>query len=213
VGGLVAGVLWETAGWTFASFAVGSARYQVIYSGFAIGVVFLVWIFLSWLILLLGARLAFYVQHPESLRDPAAANRLSPRLAEEMALLVMARVARAYLGGGRPPDPEGLARELGVPVEMVEPVTGDLQLAGLLVATGGVSGTGEGWGFVPGRSPERLPLTDVLAAVRTAGDQEAFTPSRLPADPRVDRYFDALQQAQQEVLRGATAADLAEPEA
>lgn len=213
-GGLVAGVLWETAGSAFGSFAVGSTRYTVIYSGFAIGVVFLVWIFLSWLILLLGARLAFYIQNPQSLRDPVAAARLSPRLAEHLALLVVARVARTYLAGqGAAPDPETLAHELGVPLELLEPVTADLQAAGLLVATRGDGESGSAWGFLPGRSPERMGLTEVLAAVRTAGGQEAFAPGRLPADARVDRYCDALEDSQRRVLAQATAADLAEPEA
>ncbi|HKJ71423.1 MAG TPA: YihY/virulence factor BrkB family protein, partial [Gammaproteobacteria bacterium] len=210
-GGLAAGVLWEAAGWTFGSFAVGSARYTVVYSSFAIGVVFLVWIFLSWLILLLGARLAFYVQHPESLRDPSADARLSPRLAERLALLVMARVARTYLAGEGPaPDTEGLARELGVPLELLEPVTADLQGAGLLVAAGRDAGSEAGWGFLPGRSPERLPLSAVVGAVRTAGGHEAFAPVRLPADPGVDRFYDAMEGGVEAALRGATAADLAE---
>ena len=214
IAGLAAGILWETAGWTFASFTVGSTRYQIIYSGFAIGVVFLVWVFLSWLILLLGARLAFYLQHPESLRAPAAANRLSPRLAERLALLVMARASRSYLAGEGPvPDTDSLAHELGVPLELLEPVTSDLQRAGLLVATGGDPDGGQAWGFVPGRSPERLPLAEVLAAVRTAAGQEAFAPERLPADARVDRFYGALEAGRQEVLAGATVADLAAPEA
>jgi membrane protein len=208
VGGLVAGILWETAGWTFASFAVGSTRYQVIYSGFAIGVVFLVWIFLSWLILLLGARLAFYMQHPGSLRDPAYAARLSPRLAERLALLTVARVSRRYLAGqGAAPDTEGLATELAVPVELLEPVVEDLIHSGLLISAGGAAG--EAWGLLPARSPERMPAADILAAVRTAGGQEAFVPGRLPPDPQVDRYLEALEADRQGVLAGVTAADLA----
>ena len=207
-GGLVAGILWEAAGWTFASVALGSVRYQVIYSGFAIGVVFLVWIFLSWLILLLGARLAFYVQHPGSLRDPAYAARLSPRLAERLALLTVARVSRGYLAGQDiAPDTEALAAELAVPVELLEPVIDDLAHSGLLVTTGGPGG--EAWGLLPARSPERMPAADILAAVRTAGGREAFAPGRLPPDAGVDRYVQALDAGRAELLAGVTAADLA----
>ena len=65
IGGIVTGVLWEILGWIFASFVVTSANYQAIYSGFAITILFLVWLQISWLILLTGANITFYLQNPE----------------------------------------------------------------------------------------------------------------------------------------------------
>ncbi len=64
-GGIVAGVLWNTAGWVFASFIVASTTYTVIYSTFATLIMFMIWLYLGWLILLVGASIAFYDQHPE----------------------------------------------------------------------------------------------------------------------------------------------------
>jgi len=60
-------VLWQTAGWAFAAFVVSSTHYAAIYSSFAILVLFLIWLYVSWLVLLVGAALAFYLQHPEYL--------------------------------------------------------------------------------------------------------------------------------------------------
>ena len=65
IGGIIIGVLWEILGWIFASFVVTSANYQAIYSGFAITILFLVWLQISWLILLTGANITFYLQNPE----------------------------------------------------------------------------------------------------------------------------------------------------
>lgn len=59
-GGLVAGVLWETVGKLFASFVAGSANYTAIYSGFAVVLLGMFWLYISWLILLLGAQVAYY---------------------------------------------------------------------------------------------------------------------------------------------------------
>ncbi|MGH8736211.1 MAG: YihY/virulence factor BrkB family protein [Burkholderiales bacterium] len=64
-GGVVGGILWQSAGWAFALFAASSTRYAAIYSSFAI--LFMLWLYLSWLILLFGAAVSFYVQHPEHL--------------------------------------------------------------------------------------------------------------------------------------------------
>ena len=63
-GGIVAGVLWETTGWAFASVIVSSTNYAAIYSSFAILILFLIWLYLSWLILLTGAQVSYYHQHP-----------------------------------------------------------------------------------------------------------------------------------------------------
>jgi membrane protein len=65
--GIVAGLMWQSAGWAFATFVVSSARYSAIYSSFAILVLFLLWLYVSWLVLLIGADMAFYLQHPEYL--------------------------------------------------------------------------------------------------------------------------------------------------
>lgn len=69
LGGIVAGSAWQTAGWGFVLFAATSGSYEAIYSGFAILILFLIWLYLSWLILLVGA------SRP---RRPAAASRGRP---------------------------------------------------------------------------------------------------------------------------------------
>ena len=63
IGGLVAAVLWQTVGWAFAVFVASSTRYYVIYSSFAILLLFLLWLHVGWLIVLLGAQVTYAHQH------------------------------------------------------------------------------------------------------------------------------------------------------
>ena len=75
--GLLAGAAWAAVGGLFTSFIVNVTRNEAIYSGFAIVLAAMIWLQLSWLILLLGAQLAFYLQNPAYLRpvqSPADAN-------------------------------------------------------------------------------------------------------------------------------------------
>ena len=65
-GAIVAGLLWRWTGILFAGFAGGSTSYTAIYSGFAILLLFMIWLYLGWMILLIGASIAYYHQHPES---------------------------------------------------------------------------------------------------------------------------------------------------
>ena len=63
VGGFAGGILWASAGAFFATFILYASRTQLIYSGFAVAITTLIWLYLSWLILLIGAQIAFYYQH------------------------------------------------------------------------------------------------------------------------------------------------------
>ena len=65
VGGVIAGVLWKITGWGFATFIASSAKYAAIYSSFAILILLLIWMYLSWLILLVGSQIAYFVQNPK----------------------------------------------------------------------------------------------------------------------------------------------------
>ena len=90
IGGLVAGFLWHTA------FIASSTKYTAIYSGFAILVLLLIWLYVNWLVLLLGSQIAFYVQHPQYVTQQRVRLVLSNRLKEQLALAVMYEVGRNH---------------------------------------------------------------------------------------------------------------------
>jgi membrane protein len=93
IGGVVAGVLWQSSGWAFAAFIASSSKYAAIYSGFAIVIMLLIWLYVNWLVLLLGAQVAFYLQYPQYLTRHPVALRPSNRLRERLALQLMFLVA------------------------------------------------------------------------------------------------------------------------
>ena len=64
LGGFLSGLLWEATGWMFASFVITSTNYTALYSTFATPILFLLWLEMGWLILLIGADISFYHQHP-----------------------------------------------------------------------------------------------------------------------------------------------------
>src|SRR5262249_34860106 len=96
LGGLFAGVTWAATGRLFTSFIVSMSRYEAIYSGFAIVLVAMLWLYLSWLILLLGAQLAFYLQNPDYLRLGQRTEVMSNALRERLALNAMLLIGRDF---------------------------------------------------------------------------------------------------------------------
>ncbi len=203
-GGLVAGVLWETSGWAFASFVVKSAKYTAIYSGFAILIMFMIWLYLSWLIVLVGASVAYYHQHPESVTSYRRELRLSNRMQEKLALLVMFLVGNNYYDNLPALTLEEFAQSLNVPMEALEPIMEALEGYGLLSQTANEPPT-----YLPARPLDTAELKDVLDAVRGANEIVDLKPQSESAELAVDQLVDHLDQAMAGALRGSTLKDLA----
>lgn len=204
VGGVVAGVLWQTTGWVFASFVVGSAKYTAIYSAFATLIMFMLWLYLTWLILLVGASIAFYFQFPNYLTLSRSELKLSMRVRERVALHVMHLVGRSHYEQSPRWSGARLAETLGMPMELVEPVLDILEQEGLLVEN-----CEEEPYYLPGRPLDTTPVADVLLAVRRAGENKSFNLHRLPEAPLVDAVVDGLEDARAGALDGRTLKSLA----
>jgi membrane protein len=158
-GGFAAGLIWALVGEMFAAFLVYSSSLIVVYTGFAIVLTTLIWVYLSWLILLIGAQFAFYLQFPQYLRHGQEPFELAGKDREQVAMSVMYLVGRDYAAGKNHWSSQHLAAELDIPGIVLAPILTCLEEAGLIVAT-------ERQQFVPGRDPEAIPLGDILDAVR-----------------------------------------------
>ncbi len=203
-GGLVAGVLWETSGWAFASFVVKSAKYTAIYSGFALLIMFMIWVYLSWLIVLVGASVAYYHQHPEAVTAHRRELRLSSRMQEKLALLVMFLIGSRYYDNLPALSLEEFVQSFNVPMEALEPIMEALEGHGLLTLTADEPPT-----YVPARPLDTTGLKDVLDAVRGADEMVDFKPQSESAELAVDQLVDHLDQAMTGALQGSTLKDLA----
>jgi len=159
VGGMAAGVAWAAASAFFASFIANSAGRIEVYGAFALGIVVLIWLYLNWLILLIGAQLSFYVQNPEYLLTGRADIELPNRMRETLALAVMRIVGTEFLRGRLGPKSADLAPGLGVPATVLSYVFQHLKNDSLIVVT-------EDQRLVPGRALDNILLADILAAVR-----------------------------------------------
>ncbi len=204
VGALVAGILWQTIGWGFASFVVTSTNYTAIYSGFAILVVFMIWLYLAWIILLVGTSIAFYHQHPEHLAARRRDVRLSARLRERLVLAAGYFIGRGYVDQGVLWSAEDLANQAGVSKESMEGVLRALQKRGLLTMT-----KDEPPKYVPARALETIPLKALLDTVRTAEEDSSPVASDLPSLGPVDELLNDIDGALEEALGGRTWRDLA----
>jgi membrane protein len=197
IGGVFAGVVWAGGGSLFASFVVSVSRAEAIYSGFAIVLAAMYWLQLSWLILLLGAQLAYYVQNPADLRYGQRAPSTGNASRERLALAAMLLVGRDFAEPGHGWRLESLAARLRVSQHALEPIVAALADAALLTATAEQR-------LVPARDLRQIAIAEILAAVRRA-------PSHADDghwNVTVDAIANDVERAIRASLAGRTLADL-----
>ncbi len=182
-GGVFAGVIWEISGWAFTTFVVKSTNYSAVYSGFAILIVFMLWIYLSWLIFLMGAAVSFYAQYPKAALAKAS---LTGRETERLGISVMCIIAEAHAQGRKLPTLSSLSGSLGAPAGTIQTVLGKLIKDGLVVETGD-----ELKSYLPAKAIDKILVNDVIkSAARFEG--EGGTQSRgLPQAEYVVRKIDS----------------------
>lgn len=211
-GGLVGGVLWQTAGWGFALFVTRATTYSAIYSSFAILVLFMIWLYVNWMILLFGAAVAFYTQHPQYLVARGGEPRLSNRMRERLALGIMALVAERHRRGDVPWTSDDLSSVLRVPMHAVQAALGALQQGGVLAET-----ADDPAGYLPVRDLDAISVAELLRLVRSAGEQEYLGPASLPLPAPVEAVLARLDLQMEAGLEGLSvlslAADAGTPEA
>jgi len=199
IGGVVAGIAWESTGWVFGAFVVNSAKYTAIYSGFAILIMFMIWLFASWLILLLGSRIAFYCQHPEHLGMRPGRLELGAGITERLSLLVMFYIGRHYYLHQTGWHLDELARWLGVPINIAEKILNKLHARDMILYTSEASPP-----YVPAKDMETMELRQILDAVRVGDEEFAPTPWKLPEEQAVERMLRTQDEAVIEALGSQT---------
>ena len=187
-GAVIAGVLWESTGVLFTAFVGGSTRYTAIYSGFAILLVFMIWLYLSWIILLIGASISFYHQNPDQLRRERIDFHLSGRLRDQLALQAMVSIARVHHGQSELiPSLENLAGYQQVPEDVLQRMLDALERDGLVQRS-----AQDPPRYLPGASLQRIKLADILRSARYAEDHGQS--DSCCSDARVSEFLRAMEQ-------------------
>ncbi len=158
VGGITGGVAWKIAGSAFTTFVAGSTRYAAIYSSFAILVLTLIWIYVSWLIVLIAAEVAYLWQHPTDvlsrLRD------LTIAAHERNGLELMRTITANHLAGEPPLTRAALATATDLPISMVDEVV-ELMIAHRILLE-----SERPPGIALAKPPERVSVFEVLTTLR-----------------------------------------------
>ncbi len=200
-GALTTGFALEGLKWLFVHFAKRAllSSYGGVYGPLALVPLMLLWIYVSWWLVLFGAEIANAIQNLKLLEAEERRRSDDEPINGLAAAQLLTMVAANYEHGGHGLDRAALSNELGLSIDAIDRIAARLRSKGLLAQV-----AGDREGFIPGRSADRITLDEVLAAFRAA-DLEA---ARGSMSPELAALIRDLEEARQARIGSTTVADL-----
>lgn len=106
--------------------------YNAVYGGFAVIPLLLLWLQISWVIILLGAELSYAAQNAEYYKSETDLRNLSRRYRDFALLGIMTLITKRFALGQTPPDAESIARDNAMPIRLVQTSLNKLSEIGLI---------------------------------------------------------------------------------
>jgi membrane protein len=174
-GGVVAGTIFQVVQWVYIRFQIGVASYGAIYGSFAALPLFLVWLQLSWTIVLLGAEIARASEHYETFSFHPDYSHISEGSQKILMLRIFHLVVKRFAQGEKPLTTHQIAHALEIPILLVRQHLSEMTDAGLVVET--APGNSHEIAFQPGRSIEYVTIQQALDLYEKRGETRLPMPA------------------------------------
>ncbi len=187
VAGIVAGTLFQLVQWAYINLQIGAAQYGAIYGSFAALPLFLVWLQMSWLILLLGAEIAFAVQNVQTYEFEPDCLSVSHSRRILLSLLVAKLIVKRFCAGDSAWDASEISRALEIPIRLVRQILQELVEANVLSEIRKREEDKEVL-YQPARDVEMLTIKRIVDALENRGDSHV----PVKASEELKKLTDAL---------------------
>ena len=168
ISGAFCAVAFEVLQLLFLSGQIYVSKYNAIYGSFAFLPLMLIWLQLSWLLLLSGCGLTYSLQNVFSYNFFGNLNSVAESYFRKVLIVVAAVIYRRFHLGLPAPTRNSLSTTYGLPIRMVSNIADRLEKAGLIQLNAGLEGK-EDPGFIPTTDTDRIMVKDVVARVESAG--------------------------------------------
>jgi membrane protein len=203
IGGFTGGLLFHINNLVSVLYVSRVISYSRIYGSLGLVPVFIVGLYLSWLILLFGAQMAYAYQNRTSYLEEKQVEHINQRGREFIALRLITCVGQRFIQGVPPPSVTAISEELNVPTRLIEQTMHTLCGAYLIAETAGAEPA-----YLPARPLEQITCHDVLMAMRASHGRELATREE-PARNEVYGEFSRIEAAEREAAASVTILALA----
>lgn len=165
--GILAGTIYQITQYAYIEFQVGVSKYGAIYGSFAALPLFLVWLQVSWLIVLFGAEVSFAHQNVETYEFEPDCLKVSPSFKKIAALTIAHLCVKEFLRAQKPLTADDISRELEMPIRLVRSVLFELTEVKILSEV--YTDNRENIGYQPGCYIDDLTVAAVLKRLDERG--------------------------------------------
>ena len=192
LGGIAAGTIYQVIQWIYIRFQIGVTNYGAIYGSFAALPLFLVWIQLSWTIVLFGAEISYADGHYETFGFYPDYSRISSASKKMMVLRIFHLLVKRFSQGEEPLTLDQIAYTLEIPIRLTREFLSELVEVGLVTETS--KDSSNEIVFQPGRSIEQLTIQHVLDAYEKRGESSPPQASSEEAE-KISNYLEEISKA------------------
>jgi len=203
IAGVVCGSLWEMAFRLYTDFNIGMARYNTIYGTFAVLPIFIVWLYISWIIVLIGAQMSYAIQNVRSHQQEYKSFTVGQEQREEMALHVMMKIVGQFHLGALPLTTAGLSKSLSIPVRLVQEIVERLSAEGLVQEI-----YGEEQRYHPAKNPDLIRVLDVCRAMRNSSWESQWQLAEEEKFPALEKLIHTARSGEAAQLGETSLLDL-----
>lgn len=132
ISGIVAGTVLQVLQWLYIDLQFGITKLSAIYGSFAAVPLFIIWLQSSWIIVLLGAELAFANQNISRYEDESKALNISNYQKRALVLMILHLIIRNFSTGEKPISAENIALTLKIPMRLARDILQDLSSVNLV---------------------------------------------------------------------------------
>ena len=168
IAGVIAGTIYQIAQWAYISFQVGMARYNAIYGSFAALPLFLIWIQLSWMIVLFGAEISFAYQYVDTYDFEPDRRLISPAFKKLLSLHMTHLIISTFSKGDMPLTASDISQTLEIPIRLVQQILEELVEIKVLSNTERKNNNQEVF-YQPARSINLITIRSVIEAMEQKG--------------------------------------------
>ncbi len=168
VAGIIAGSIYQIVQGTYISFQIGVAKFNAIYGSFAALPLFLVWLQLSWLIILFGAEISFAHQNVDTYEFEPDCKNVSRHYKKLLALQIVHTLIQDFLKGDKPVTAEKLTHHLEIPIRLVREILYELLQCGIIAEV--KMPEERETGYQPARPLDVLTISYILDTLDSIGN-------------------------------------------
>ncbi|HSG30084.1 MAG TPA: YihY/virulence factor BrkB family protein [Thermodesulfobacteriota bacterium] len=188
LGAFIATILWQLINLLFKLGVLISANTAVIYSSFAVIIIFLLWLYLNYIVLLIGAQISFCHQNINFLHIKENAFKLSNRLKERLSLRIMLLISQNFYNSKENLTLQNLTDTIGLHQDDIHESLENLVRNNLLIET-----NNDPTAYVPAKDLEKISVSDVLSSARSNPVNEEFIESNYLNDQKISEVMNKIE--------------------